>query len=428
MSRMGANVLYNERVQTRVVQAIGRCTRSLEDYSAVVVTGDDLPDYVSDIRRRKFFHPELQAEIEFGVRQSKDTDGRNLIENFTIFLENGKAWEGANRMIVDARAKTKQAALPAIDNLEAAVGWEVEYQTALWRGDYMQAVGFAERVLGALTASELRGYRALWNYLAGSAAFLGANAGIAALESKARHYFGEAYKCAPDIRWLTEFARRQTPELLDTQAHDAALRQQVERLGAELARLGSTHDREFAKLEKSIIEGLRNPDTFEDAQVKLGRLVGFVADKIETEGSPDPWWISGGGCIVFEDYVNTNADAQLDVTKARQASSHPAWMAANVPQSAGCTFVAALVSPARYIRSAAIPHASELRYWELGSFLHWAERALATVRELRITFFEQGDLVWQAEAATLLKERGLDFASTVAYLDGHRAIDCLTHV
>ncbi|EMK2628094.1 DEAD/DEAH box helicase family protein, partial [Klebsiella michiganensis] len=35
MSRIGANALFNERVQTRVIQAIGRCTRSLEDYSAV---------------------------------------------------------------------------------------------------------------------------------------------------------------------------------------------------------------------------------------------------------------------------------------------------------------------------------------------------------------------------------------------------------
>jgi Rad3-related DNA helicase len=45
MVRMGANLLYNERVQTRVLQAVGRCTRGLNDYSAVVVTGEDLPAY-----------------------------------------------------------------------------------------------------------------------------------------------------------------------------------------------------------------------------------------------------------------------------------------------------------------------------------------------------------------------------------------------
>lgn len=172
MSRMAANTLFNERIQTRVVQAIGRCTRSLEDYSAVVVTGDNLPDYLSDIRRRKFFHPELQAEIDFGVRQSKDTDAANILENFDIFLANGKAWEDANRTIVEARRRLHQESLPAITNLTAAVQHEIDYQTALWRADYARAMGFAEQALGALTVPDVRGYRALWHYLAGSAAFL----------------------------------------------------------------------------------------------------------------------------------------------------------------------------------------------------------------------------------------------------------------
>jgi Rad3-related DNA helicase len=34
MNRMGAHLLFNERVQTRVLQAVGRCTRGLNDYSA----------------------------------------------------------------------------------------------------------------------------------------------------------------------------------------------------------------------------------------------------------------------------------------------------------------------------------------------------------------------------------------------------------
>jgi len=56
MTRMGANLLFNERVQTRVLQVVGRCTRGLNDYSAVVVTGEDLPAYLTDRKRRRFFH------------------------------------------------------------------------------------------------------------------------------------------------------------------------------------------------------------------------------------------------------------------------------------------------------------------------------------------------------------------------------------
>ncbi|WP_232427247.1 DEAD/DEAH box helicase [Burkholderia ubonensis] len=428
MTRMAANTLYNERIQTRVVQAIGRCTRSLEDFSAVVVSGEELPDYLADIRRREYFHPELQAEIKFGTYQSKDTTVADLIENFEIFLENGKAWEAANQSIVDDRNRAHQTFLPGIEDLQAAVSWEVDYQTALWRHNYEAAVGAAERVLGALSAPSLRGYRALWNYLAGAASYLGANRGISSLESKARHYFREAHKCAPEISWLTEFARREVNDAVTANAADLALQRQVERIGAELTRLGATHDRDFARKEQFILEGLLDPARFEQAQVELGSLLGFVSGKVEEEGSPDPWWICESRCLVFEDYVNTTEAGELDVTKARQATSHPDWMRAHVTESAGCEYLPVLVSPAKSIRKAAVPHAGGLSYWKLSEFQKWAEIALQTIRELRATFFEQGDLVWQANAANLLKERGIDFDSISSYLQDKAAVDCLTHV
>lgn len=251
---------------------------------------------------------------------------------------------------------------------------------------------------------------------------------MAALESKGRRHFAEAYKCAPDIPWLAEFARREAPEALGAEAADSALQQQAERLAAELSRLGSTHERKFASLEKEILQGLSQADTFEHAQVQLGNLLGFIAGKQESEGSPDPWWISGSTCVVFEDYVNTTTDGALDVTKARQAASHPNWMIEHVEQAAGCTFFPTLVSPATGIRTAAVIHAKPLHYWALEDFLAWAEMAVATVRELRATFFEQGDLVWQANAATTLKDKGLDLSSVVKRLRDNMVVDCLRHV
>lgn len=427
MTRMGANALYNERIQTRVVQAIGRCTRSLEDYSAVVVSGEELPDYLADVRRRPFFHPELQAEISFGALQSKDATLADLIENFEMFLKNDLDWEQANNQIVEERKRAQQKFLPAIEELHQAVGWEIDYQTALWHHNYESAASSAERVLGVLMAPELRGYRALWNYLAGSACHLGAQSGITSLAAKARQYFRDAHKCAPNITWLTAFARREVNDAVTAQADDIALQRQVERVGAELTRLGATHDREFAKKEKLILEGLQHPDTFELAQKDLGSLLGFSAGKIESDGSPDPWWISDSQCIVFEDYVDTT-DGTLAVNKARQATSHPDWMRLNVEESKDCDFLTVLVTPARKIRQAAVVHADGLLYWELSDFRRFAEHALQTVRELRASFYEQGDLVWQAEAADVLKQRGIDFGSICKYLRGRPAVKYMEEV
>ncbi|WP_288442176.1 DEAD/DEAH box helicase [uncultured Pseudomonas sp.] len=427
MTRMGANALYNERIQTRVVQAIGRCTRSLEDYSAVVVSGEELPDYLADLRRRPFFHPELQAEITFGALQSKDTGLTDLVENFETFLENDRDWEYVNRQILDERDRAHQKFLPAINELSQAVGAEIDYQTALWRHDYDNAVAAADRVLGTLTASDLRGYRALWNYLAGSACHLAAQRGNAAMAAKSRQYFKDAHGCAPNIPWLTAFARKEVGEAVTAQADDLALQQQVERVGAELTRLGPTHDRDFAKLEQSILQGLRHHETFERAQKDLGSLLGFNAGKVESEGSPDPWWISGGRCIVFEDYVNT-VDGTLSVTKARQATSHPDWMRANVAESAECEFQTVLVTPATKISAAATVHAAGLLYWGLEDFRAFAAHALQVIRQLRTTFFEQGDLVWQAEAAEHLKQQGLDFASICKRLLAKPVVECMQAV
>ena len=127
MARMGANLLFNERVQTRVLQAVGRCTRGLNDFSAVVVTGEELPEYLADRNRRGYLHPELQAELEFGIEQSQEVDAKTLVENFSIFLDHGRDWEDVNQEILAKRDTAQRADFPAMVELEKSVEHEICY-------------------------------------------------------------------------------------------------------------------------------------------------------------------------------------------------------------------------------------------------------------------------------------------------------------
>ncbi|GGE74789.1 DEAD/DEAH box helicase [Sphingomonas prati] len=249
MLRMGASQLFNERVQTRVLQAIGRCTRSLQDYSAVVVSGEELPDYLADRRRRVHLHPELQAELEFGSEQSAGTTMADIIENFEIFLANDARWDAANNDILRKRAVAVQLPFPALGELQTIVGSEIDYQARLWQGDYEGAVEAAESALGNLTDSDLRGYRALWHYLAGSAAWYGERAGIASLGMKARSHFSLAKRAAVDLPWLVKLARYQTPGE-PSSGRSPRLLEQIERVEGVLERLGNVTDREFNKRER----------------------------------------------------------------------------------------------------------------------------------------------------------------------------------
>lgn len=410
MERMGSNVLFNERVQTRVLQAIGRCTRGLEDYSAVVVTGEELSSYLADIKRRSFFHPELQAELEFGTEQSSGTTVDNLVENFNIFLENSTDWEDVNEDIIAKRGVAVQKKFPALADLEKAVGHEIEFQARLWQGDYEVALEMAKRIIANLDAPELRGYRALWYYLAGSAAWLGAENGIAALKAQARIQFRSAKEAARGIPWLVELSRFQADDNADVKQNQYVMHQ-MERLEIVLAELGTLHDRKYEKKERAILEGIDDPKRFEEAQRQLGELLGFSSGKIEQDASPDPWWLINDICFVFEDHAGAEDGATIDAKKARQAASHPKWMKMHVEGAKDAKILPVLVTPAAKAKTGAEPHLNEVALWPLDEYRQWAKEALLTVREVRRTFSEVGNIVWRVEAAERFEGAGLDASS-----------------
>lgn len=430
INRMGANLLFNERIQTRVLQAIGRCTRGLNDYSAVVITGDELPAYLTDRKRRAFFHPELQAELEFGVDQSTRVKAQDLLDNFAIFLDHDEEWEEANQGILDAREAATQAKFPAMDQLEAVVAQEIAWQTAVWNEDYTKAYDAARDVLGGLTDPALRGYRALWHYLAGTSAEAAAAAGEAGFDAHARTQYRKAKEAAASIPWLIGLARggagaAPTPEEI---GHGALLLQ-VEQLEAQLVKLGTLHNRGFSARENAIREGLKDGKLFEQAQVLLGEHLGFNAGKREDDASPDPWWIVGNIALVFEDHANAKSETSvIDAGKARQAASHPDWMREHVPASAGAQIQPVLVTPAKKAKDGAMPHLGRVAHWDLDDFRQWADRALVTVRDLRREFHEPGDLAWRAKAAQALNDSRADAPGLFAWLAARPAREHLTGV
>jgi Rad3-related DNA helicase len=83
--RVGAQLLLDDRILTRLVQGFGRCTRSANDYAGVIILGEVLNGYLFSPERRAFFHPEMQAELEFGLAQSKGVTSRDMLENLPAF-------------------------------------------------------------------------------------------------------------------------------------------------------------------------------------------------------------------------------------------------------------------------------------------------------------------------------------------------------
>jgi hypothetical protein len=368
--------------------------------------------------------------LEFGVDQSTGVNAQDLLDNFAVFLEHDEDWEEANQGILDTREAATQAKFPAMDQLDGVVAQEIAWQTAMWNEDYTKAYDAAREVLGGLTDAALRGYRALWHYLAGTSADAAAAAGETGFDAHARTQYRKAKETAAGIPWLIGLARggaatAPTPEEIE----HGTLLLQVEQLEAQLVKLGTLHNREFSARENAIRTGLKDGKTFEQAQVLLGEHLGFNAGKREEDASPDPWWIVGNIALVFEDHANAKGESSvIDATKARQAASHPEWMRAYVPASVGAQIQSVLVTPAKKAKEGAMPHLGRVAHWSLDDFREWAEVAIVTVRDLRRHFHEPGDLAWRAQAATALTACRADAPGLFAWLAARPARGHLTSV
>ncbi len=408
MSKMGAAALYNERIQTRVLQAAGRCTRALQDRSTVFITGTELVDFLADSRKWRYFHPELQAELSFGVDQSTRVTSDEILENFDMFMDNNAKWSAADSMIRNAIGNFQRSAYPAMDELRSVVKHEVAYQEAMWNKDYSGALVAARTVLGNLGHSDLRGYRALWHYLAGAAALrLSTKVGDAHAQA-AQEQFIRAKAAAPSVAWLNTLARAVGGIGGEEQkVQSGETLKQVEALEQQFLAMGTATNQKFDKRAAKIQADLAHADTFEQGQVELGSLLGFTAGNAETDAAPDPWWLGSKLGIVFEAHADGSAGTIFGATKARQASSHPKWIKKNVPGAAAMEIHPILVTPCTKAKSGADPHLDDVRYWPLNAFRSWSIRAIGVLRHLKGTFQIEGDLVWRAEAAQRLEAEGL---------------------
>ena len=408
MAKMAATALYNERIQSRILQAVGRCTRALQDRSAVVITGTELVDYLADNRKWQHLYPELQAELDFGVEQSKNVQPGDFWDNFETFMENDADWEDANRGILDDIPNRHKVAYAALADLENTVAHEVRYQGAMWRQDFRTALAEARNIIGKISHPDLRGYRALWHYLAATAATYLSSAKGDTDDQVAREQFGQARRAAPTITWLNSLAEY-TAIGLDTQksTYSPEVLAQVEAIEQQFIALGTAHNRKFDKLASKICSGLAHAKTFEAAQKQLGDLLGFTAGNSEVDAAPDPWWLGKTEGVVFEDHADGKSTTEFGATKARQAAGHPKWIAQNVPGAAAMKITSIIVTPCTNLKKGAVPHMHEVLYWRLDDFLAWADHTISVLRNLKSKFSGEGDLVWRAEASAQLEKEAM---------------------
>lgn len=409
VTRFGAIRALADRIQTRIVQAFGRCTRSPTDYAAVVVVGGDLVGHLEKKENRLVFHPELQAELAFGLEQSKGSTKEDFLENLKLILGKAPIMKAVNKDILAKRDAATQAVAPGSDALKASARLEIEYADAIWQGNYLEALAKARAALGLLDDSSLRGYRAVWHYLAGSAAWLAQATKLGSDIGAAAAQYRQAAKAAVGIRWLNTLAALGPKPAAAESAPDTKAMALVENLEARIESLELIHDRKFDAEESKIRTAITANDApnFELGLFLLGKHLGYQSERPAGDSAPDSWWKADDD-LGFVIEANSDADAAspLGSTKARQANLHPVWVKEHITMAKGAEIISVLITPKAGVQPDAKPFLKGVAYWNIADFRKWVEGALSAVRAARVDF-AAGDLTWRAHAADALSKAGV---------------------
>ena len=408
--RMGSNILYSERIKTRIVQAVGRCTRNTADYSVVCVLGNTITKDLIDPQYTKNFLPELRAELELGINTSQSyLDIEEIKEDIKHFFKSDEYWQEADEAIQSYKENyvlESEGQEKVLVKLGETATQEVKFQYAMWKHNYIEAFSIVNQIISILNMQALNGYRSYWNYVGGTLAYriyLDNHPEFKAISIK---MFQEVLKDNISIKWISELESRlynikieeSRPSLLED-----IIIQFEHRLSqySTLARLERKLNEIIEKLEWS---GENQGLKFEEGHQLLGDMLGYISKNENYTGAPDPYWIFGDSiCIVSEDKMYEK-NQEIPFGDIRQAASHETILRENEPLvTTNMKVITVMLSNAIEADKSAAALMENIYYLPKDAFMRWAYDAINVIRKLYNTFQHEGDIEWRKGAISELQ-------------------------
>lgn len=402
VNRMGSLKLYEEQIRTRIIQAVGRCSRNARDYSVVCIINDT--NFITD-NILENFSPELHAEIQLGIEMSSNYSNiEEIITNVNEFLAKDDEWQKAEDYIVDL--KTKYSSKPnkieneLLNKLSDSAKNELTYQYEMWKGNYENAFNAACNVVNILNAPSLMGYKNFWCFLAGSAAYYLYLQHQTDYKKKSKEYFDKAQNNNFGMKWLSHLSQK----LFMTRTNNINdffedILENIENLLNRTANINKLQER-----ISTILNNLKSTDgrAFERGHNDLGLLLGYNAKNSDDHGAPDPYWIINSTLvIVAEDKIYKEpSDGEVkdipleDIT---EACRHETWIRHNEKSiSKDAEVITIFITNSKSINDKDRIQCKNLYYINKDDFIDWAIVATKTIRNIYNNFSDIGDYEWRS--------------------------------
>jgi hypothetical protein len=349
---VGARSALRERIRTRLMQGMGRATRSRSDRAVVLLSGEDLLMFIRDPNNLAGLRAEQQAELKYGLFLS--AEGHDLASVVESFLSADDEWAEAEEYLRQEAETVDLDAPEGARQLHEAAPEEVRACEAGWRGEPGQATAHAQAAVRRLTVGAVGAYRTLWKVLAAHWAAQHAAVTGEPLDVRVAAELGrDAAASARTREWkppLPEVAVSAEAEELDSRAV---------RIAEVLLPLSRSPrvDRYIEDLDAWIASD--EAKTFERALERLGSMMGFDSVRPGASAAPDAAWRDGADQLLWEAKSEQLEGGVVSARVVRQANSHPTWVQRQLDWESDATAVTFLVSPREGVEREAVAVAAD---------------------------------------------------------------------
>jgi hypothetical protein len=398
--KMGPVMRRKER--TRLIQGMGRCTRSATDFAVVLWLGQSLVDIASAKSAISNMPIELQRELAWGIEQVKEsTDmAETLVEMASGLVGDRNYRKQANDGIAEAPAVP-----PKSDDDDKAGIEEVKFSIAMWEGDFEFAYQTARGIAEKSTSPTMAGYRGWWWYLASVAARL---AGNTSAEIDALWY---SQKSGVHIGFAAHLLSERKAKKSGSPSTTVPIN--VERIWDTVTDWGWAGPAFDQKLDTmlSLLKGDES-SKFHQGLELLGRCIGSLPLRPTTDGAPDVVWsFDDILSVCFEAKTEKKPSGAIFKKDLEEAKLHPDWVKHNTKVSGECKFLVVLVSQTAKLDKIAEPFAQGVYYISSDNIRSLADHVVAVLRSLRAKFAGRDYADAEKEFAAEITAAKLDFES-----------------
>ncbi len=418
-NRLNANAVLSELVKTRITQALGRCTRSNDDYANVIMLDPNLLKFCSKQENLIGFHPEIQAEIAFGLSNSeKIVSAEEMIDFMNDFITDKDYFSSINEAVTDIREEYEKNTKVEVQKLTLNVKNEIDFIYALWKRELDRALEKAKLILENLSGGkELDGYRAWWYYLAGNTAFLSKQT-IPIDPNLDKSYYSSALRMSNGISWLADLIHS-VPVEKDVSPIDPYLSTQTDNIESVLNNLGLEGMR-FEKNMKTLLDLINSNESkkFEKGLEELGTILGYESVELKGGTAPDGVWVLRDKFFGFEAKTEENEEDPVYSDACRQTDGHKKWILEHAPVHEGATVDAAMISHKRMIRKDALPQSRDLYHISADEIRGVALRATSVLRGIRSVLAKdkEPNLFHKEHISNILTEENLSYRDIEEFL------------